>query len=86
MPTGSICLADFPHEMVRLTCRKCERKGQYRKPNLLQRYDPATAMPDLLRQLATGCPLLRDFGNDRCGAYYVDLAAGNVTSRPDDGR
>jgi hypothetical protein len=78
MPTGSINLADFPNDMVRVGCQKCERRGQYRKATLLARYAPMTAMPDLLSLLATGCPRVTKFGNDRCGAYYRDLAAKNA--------
>jgi hypothetical protein len=29
-------LADYPFDMVRLACRKCPRKGQYRKATLLE--------------------------------------------------
>ena len=31
-------------------------------------------MLDLLGKIAAGCPRLKPFGNDRCGAYYAKLA------------
>jgi hypothetical protein len=38
--------------MVRLICPRCGRKGQYRKENLIEKYGPAVALPDLLHLIA----------------------------------
>ena len=32
-----VTLAEYPSDMVRLACTKCERRGQYRKTKLLER-------------------------------------------------
>ena len=80
MPAGALSIRTFPHEMVRLACRKCDRKGQYRRHTLIQKHGAEVAMPDLLGKIAVGCPRLKPFGNDRCGAYYTDLAQSAVAS------
>jgi hypothetical protein len=36
--TGSLTLSEYPGEIVRLSCAKCGRAGQYRKQNLIERY------------------------------------------------
>ena len=33
-----ILLRDYPGEIIRLSCEKCERSGQYRKQKLIERY------------------------------------------------
>jgi hypothetical protein len=35
---GSLQLSEYPGEMVRLSCEKCGRSGQYRKQKLIERY------------------------------------------------
>lgn len=74
MSTGSISLATYPHELVRIACRKCDRRGQYRRAALIKRFGSDRAMPDLLRDVAAGCPKMVDFGTDRCAAHYPDLS------------
>jgi hypothetical protein len=41
---------------IRLACTKCERRGQYRKTRLLERYGPNANMVDWRLTLAGGCP------------------------------
>jgi hypothetical protein len=38
---GSLQLFEYPGEMVRLSCEKCGRSGQYRKQKLIERYATA---------------------------------------------
>ncbi|HZO56655.1 MAG TPA: hypothetical protein VFB63_28355 [Bryobacteraceae bacterium] len=38
-------LADFPFDLVRFKCRKCERRG---RATLIERYGPDQNMVDLL--------------------------------------
>jgi hypothetical protein len=45
--SGSIQLHDYPAEIVRLSCPKCGRDGQYRKQNLIERYGAYMRLPDL---------------------------------------
>jgi hypothetical protein len=40
MPRSYVTLAEHPGDMVRLACTKCDRRGQYRKATLLERYGP----------------------------------------------
>jgi hypothetical protein len=42
--------------LVRLACTKCDRKGQYRKATLLERYGPDANLVALRIERAAGCP------------------------------
>jgi len=33
---GSLQLFEYPHDIVRLSCEKCGRSGQYRKQKLIE--------------------------------------------------
>jgi hypothetical protein len=35
---GSLQLSEYPGDMVRLSCEKCGRSGQYRKQKLIEHY------------------------------------------------
>jgi hypothetical protein len=75
MPHGSYSLGEAAAKlnMVRLTCPKCHRAGQYHVDKLLERYGPDIAMPDLRHELAQ-CPHRRDM-SDPCQVEYVDRLA-----------
>jgi hypothetical protein len=75
MPKGSYSLggAAAKLHMIRLTCPKCHRSGQYRADRLLEKYGPDIAMPDLRHELAE-CPRRHDMG-DPCQVEYVDRLA-----------
>ena len=47
--------ADWRFPMVRLACDRCERKGQYRRETLIEKYGLEVRMPDL-RHLIAQCP------------------------------
>jgi len=53
MPHGSYSLGEVAAKlnMIRLTCPKCHRAGQYRVDKLLERCGPDIAMPDLVMSL-----------------------------------
>jgi hypothetical protein len=72
MPQGSYSLGEAAAtlNMIRLTCPKCHRTGQYRVDKLLERYGPDIAMPDLRHELAR-CPHRSDM-SDPCQVEYVD--------------
>jgi hypothetical protein len=55
MRRSYVTLAEHPTDMVRLACAKCERRGQYRKATLIERYGPDANMVDLRLVLASGC-------------------------------
>jgi hypothetical protein len=68
---SSPTLRDSPLPMVRLACDRCERKGQYRRGTLIERYGLEVTMPDL-RHLIAQCPR-REAPGQACGVYYADL-------------
>ena len=64
-------IAEFPFDIVRLACTRCDRKGHYRKSTLIKRYGPDITGPDLLTEVAD-CPNRRSLGG-ACGVMYPDL-------------
>jgi len=49
---GSLQLSEYPGDMVRLSCEKCGRSGQYRKQKLIERYGADIRLPDLREEIA----------------------------------
>jgi hypothetical protein len=47
-----VSLGEHTRDMIRLACRKCSRRGQYRKTTLIERYGPDQNMVDLRRPLS----------------------------------
>jgi len=45
MSGGSLQLHEYPTELVRLSCEKCGRAGQYQKRNLVERYGADIRLP-----------------------------------------
>ncbi len=68
---GSLQLREYPGDLVRLSCEKCGRTGQYRKQNLIERYGADIRLPDLRHEIAQ-CER-RGNMHDTCMARYVDL-------------
>jgi hypothetical protein len=75
MPQGSYSLGEAAAKlhMIRLTCPKCHRAGQYRTDKLLEQYGPDIAIPDLRHELAQ-C-LHRHDMSDPCQVEYLDRLA-----------
>ena len=71
--SGSLLLCEYPKSMVRLVCKLCDRKGQYRKETLLDQYGPDISLQDLLFLIAN-CERRRHPGG-QCAARYGDLIA-----------
>ena len=69
--TGSLQLRDCPGELVRLSCEKCGRSGQYRKQKLIERYGADIRLPDLREEIAQ-CSRHEQM-HDACIVHYVDL-------------
>jgi hypothetical protein len=40
--SGAVLLNAFPLKMVRLACTRCDRKGQYLKATLIEKYGAAS--------------------------------------------
>jgi IS1 family transposase len=68
---GSLQLSEYPDDIVRLSCEKCVRSGQYRKQKLIERYGGDMRLPDLRQEIAQ----CRRHGqmHDACMVRYVDL-------------
>jgi hypothetical protein len=49
---GAAALVDFKKDPVVIVCARCNRRDQYEKPPLLERYGPAIVGPDVLRKIA----------------------------------
>jgi hypothetical protein len=43
---------DYPAELVRLSCTKCGRSGQYRKQTLIEHYGADIRLPDLREEIS----------------------------------
>jgi hypothetical protein len=48
---GSLQLYEFPGDIVRLSCEKCGRAGQYRKQKSIERYGADMRLPDLREEM-----------------------------------
>jgi hypothetical protein len=68
---GSLQLSEYPGDMVRLSCEKCGRSGQYRKQKLIERYGAHIRLPDLREEIAQ-CDRMRKMHDARM-VRYVDL-------------
>jgi hypothetical protein len=73
MPNGSLALSEYPVPMMRLACRRCERRGRYRVARLVAEHGADVALPDLRHALAVGCSQV-GHRSTPCGIYYADLA------------
>ena len=71
MPGGSLQLREYPTPIVRLSCEKCGRAGQYPKRNLIARYGADIRLPDLREEISQ-CERHGQM-HDACMVRYVDL-------------
>lgn len=65
-------LGDWPSAWVEVACRRCDRRGRYRRETLLAQHGPEALMPDLRHEIAADCPLQATLGTTRCGVYYAN--------------
>ncbi len=76
MGTPPSRLSQYPWVIVRIACKLCTRRGQYRLVRLAARFGPEIELDRLLAHLASDCPYWRDRPrkyDPRCGARYIDL-------------
>ncbi len=75
----TVRLSEFPWVVVRLDCKLCPRKGQYRLARLVARVgDPEMDLEHVLELIAIDCPLMRPGAKPRkyvarCGIRFTDL-------------
>jgi hypothetical protein len=73
MGKGAWTLGEFPFPLVRVSCEKCGRTGQYNTAKLRERYGSDMAMPELRHELAQRPR--RHTMNDPCMIIFPDLRA-----------
>jgi hypothetical protein len=70
-------LAFYPFVVVRIGCRQCSRKGNYRLARLAARFGPESSLRDLIDRFSFDCPWRCEArskaGKSSCGAYLPDL-------------
>ena len=68
-------LAHYPYPIVRVACRFCERRGQYRLERLIAIHGRDASFDELLSCLSADCTRASDrTGRSGChGAYLPDL-------------
>ena len=70
---GAPTIRDFPTDPIEVECKKCGRKGRYRKATLIEKYGSNTILPGLLALIAGDCEFRNKLGNQGCGAIYPAL-------------
>ena len=68
---GSLSISEYPGDIIRLSCEKCGRSGQYRKQKLIERHGADIRLPDLRQEIAQ-CGRMGKM-HDACMVHYVGL-------------
>jgi hypothetical protein len=68
-------LGRYPYPIVRIACRYCRRRGQYRLEHLVRKYGANADLVDVLRNISADCALAGNRTSRRgcLGAYLPDL-------------
>lgn len=69
---GGRLISEFPSDVVTIACRFCERRGVYKRANLIAKYRDI-GLPELLTILAADCPRKGNMSHP-CSPYFPDLA------------
>jgi hypothetical protein len=65
---------DYPFKLVRFSCAKCDRQGQYSLAAFVELVGPETELPDALAHISADCPQRQTtLAYDQCIAIYADL-------------
>jgi hypothetical protein len=75
---GAVVFGDIEDrlDVLHVTCRKCERRGQYPVARLIERYGREAKLVDWKDQITADCPRraqARVVVMDQCGAHFPDL-------------
>lgn len=81
-PPGAVALSRVNIGRLKITCVKCERRGEYNVQRLAERFGPHASLIHILATLSADCPRRRTapspYANtDPCGARY-DTKPGDV--------
>ena len=81
-------LSQYPHVVLRVSCRTCPRRGRYRIVRLAERYGAEIQLLQLLDELAKGCPQRSERVNlyRRCRAFFPDLDEPWLAAQPTTGK
>jgi hypothetical protein len=71
---GALTLANYPGDVIRVACDRCDRRGRYRRPSLVEQFGAGAALPNVHCGLANWQRARN--ASDPNGAHYPDLAAG----------
>jgi hypothetical protein len=65
----------YPWIIVRIACRRCDRRGSYRLARLAARFGADVAMPELLKAISADCYYRKPRHpiSGECQAYFLDL-------------
>ena len=68
-------LSNYPYVVVRISCRTCKRRGQYRLVNLAVKYGADASLDDVIDKLTDRCPYRNDRSSkhNRCLPRFIDL-------------
>jgi hypothetical protein len=71
----SDALVSYPWIIVRIACRRCDRRGSYRLARLAARFGADVAMPELLKAISADCYYRKPRHpiSGECQAYFLDL-------------
>jgi hypothetical protein len=72
MNRDALTVRTYPFDLIRISCVKCGRTGQYQRQTLIDRFGPVRPMPDVLEELAQ-CPDRRNY-SDICQVRCPDLS------------
>ena len=79
---GTPTIRDFPADPIEVECKKCGRKGRYRKATLIEKHGNDIRLPDLLALIAGDCDKRTALGNQGCGAIYPALGRAQKRNPP----
>lgn len=68
-------LKDFRGERIDMTCRRCDRHGEYDRKALVKKFGAATPFVELRRILSIGCDRR---GTDGCEACFPCLLRAKI--------
>jgi len=73
-------LIDYPYVLVRVSCRFCRRRGQYRLARIAAKWGAEISLEEVLDRIAYGCPWPRPSQVRKqrkhqgfCGIMLIDL-------------